>query len=117
VGEFSESAGDSHFTLFRTYVKQCQRGRIPAVVHVDGSARPQTVTRDRNPVLYDLLLAFERNAGAPVLLNTSFNVAGEPIVCTPEVGICTFLKTGLDLRVPEDLLVIRRWPGAPEDCG
>jgi len=120
AGDFFESAADNPFMLFRTYVKPCQRGRIPAVVHVDGSARPETVTRYQNPLLYDLLLAFERYAGVPVLLNTSFNAAGDPIVCSPGDAISTFLKTELNLLVLGEFLVIRRssaqqhWPAPRE---
>src|SRR5262249_41862141 len=62
----------------------CKRSTIPAVTHVDYSARVQTVDRERHPLLYRLLRAFHRKTGCPVLINTSFNVRGEPIVCTPE---------------------------------
>jgi carbamoyltransferase len=60
------------------------RERIAAVVHVDGSARPQVIERDVNPLYYDILVAFERRSGLPVLVNTSFNVHEEPIVNKPE---------------------------------
>ena len=60
-----------------------RRSEIPAVTHVDYSARVQTVSRDVNPAYYDLIAAFEERTGCPVLINTSFNVRGEPIVCTP----------------------------------
>jgi carbamoyltransferase len=59
------------------------RARIPAVVHVDGSARPQTIERASNPLYYDVIGAFERETGLPVLVNTSFNVHEEPIVNKP----------------------------------
>jgi len=71
--------------------------RIPAVTHVDGSARLQTVKREDNPVFYELLKEFGRLTGIPVLLNTSFNLKGEPIVCTPEDALKTFYRSGLDL--------------------
>jgi carbamoyltransferase len=108
AGEFFESAAASPFMLFRTFVKPCQRERIAGVVHVDGSVRPQTLTRGQNPLLYDLLLAFERRAEVPVLLNTSFNAAGEPVVCTPADAIAVFCKMGLDLLVLGEFLVVRR---------
>jgi carbamoyltransferase len=72
------------------------RSDIPAVTHIDYSARIQTVTPDDNPVYYDLLQAFEAQTGCPVLINTSFNVRGEPIVCTPEDAYRCFMRTHLD---------------------
>jgi carbamoyltransferase len=99
ASEYFESTTSSPFMLFRTFVKQDQRQRIAGIVHVDGSARPQTLTVGQNPLLYELLLAFERHAGVPVLLNTSFNAAGEPLVCTPADAVRTFLKTRLDVLV------------------
>ncbi|HUI80267.1 MAG TPA: carbamoyltransferase [Bryobacteraceae bacterium] len=73
------------------------RSEIPAVTHVDYSARIQTVSADTNPRFYNLLKAFERLTGCPVLVNTSFNVRGEPIVCTPEDAFRCFMGTEIDL--------------------
>ena len=73
------------------------RSEIPAVTHVDYSARVQTVHEDTNPRYYALLSAFERRTGCPVLVNTSFNVRGEPIVCTPEDAFRCFMGTELDV--------------------
>jgi carbamoyltransferase len=75
------------------------RSTIPAVTHVDCSARVQTVDRERNPLFYRLLRAFHRKTGCPVLINTSFNVRGEPIVCTPEDAYRCFLVTNMDVLV------------------
>jgi carbamoyltransferase len=75
------------------------RSTIPAVTHVDYSARIQTVERDGNPLLYDLLLRFERATGCAVLVNTSFNVRGEPIVCTPDDAYRCFVNTEMDYLV------------------
>src|SRR5688500_670622 len=72
------------------------RSDIPAVTHVDYSARIQTVTRDDNPEYYDLMKAFERLTGCAVIANTSFNVRGEPIVCTPEDAYRCFMRTEMD---------------------
>jgi carbamoyltransferase len=72
------------------------RSQIPAVTHVDDSARVQTVDRERNPRFHRLLRAFEHLTGCPVLVNTSFNVRGEPIVCTPDDALRCFLATDLD---------------------
>jgi carbamoyltransferase len=69
---------------------------LPSVTHVDGSARIQTLRRDQNPLYYDLLKAFERRTGCPVIVNTSFNVRGEPIVCSPEDAYRAFMRTEMD---------------------
>jgi carbamoyltransferase len=71
---------------------------VPATTHVDGSGRLQTVTRESNPRYYDLIAAFERRTGVPILLNTSFN-ENEPIVCRPEEALDCFLRTKMDLLV------------------
>jgi carbamoyltransferase len=73
-----------------------RRSQIPAVTHVDYSARVQTVLREDNPPYYDLIAAFEARTGCPVLVNTSFNVRGEPIVCTPEDAYRCFMRTNID---------------------
>ena len=84
------------------------RSDLPACTHVDGSARVQTVTRDDHPAFHALLSAFGRRTGVPVLLNTSFNQAGEPIVRTPSEALRCFLRAGLDSLVIERCLVERR---------
>ena len=73
-----------------------RRSQIPAVTHVDHSARVQTVTRAVHGVYYDLIAAFEKKTGCPVLINTSFNVRGEPIVCTPQEAYTCFMRTDID---------------------
>ncbi|MFE4514689.1 carbamoyltransferase [Kitasatospora sp. NPDC056783] len=80
-------------------VRQHQRDRLPAVVHVDGSARVQTVHRDTNPLVWNVIDAYRQLSGLPVVLNTSFNGADEPIVCTPSDAVATFLRCGLDALV------------------
>ena len=75
------------------------RSTLPAITHVDYSARIQTVERDDNPLLYDLLLRFERATGCGVLVNTSFNVRGEPIVCAPDDAYRCFVNTEMDYLV------------------
>jgi carbamoyltransferase len=83
------------------------RSEIPAVTHVDYSARLQTVDEARNPRFSRLLEAFDRLTGCPVLVNTSFNVRGEPIVCTPEDAYRCFLATDMDALVLEDIVVAK----------
>ncbi|MCH9729778.1 MAG: carbamoyltransferase [Actinomycetia bacterium] len=85
----------------RTEVNQV-RSSIPAVTHVDYSARIQTVSGDTNPFLHDVLAEFEELTGCPVIVNTSFNVRGEPIVCTPEDAYRCFMNTEMDYLVLED---------------
>jgi carbamoyltransferase len=72
------------------------RSTLPAITHVDYSARIQTVEREGHPLLYDLLLRFEQATGCGVLVNTSFNVRGEPIVCTPDDAYRCFMNTEMD---------------------
>ena len=91
--------------LIVTQVRPVARAQLPAVTHVDGSARVQTVTRLQNRRLWELLGAFERICGVPVLLNTSFNLKGQPIVCTPAEALDTFLVAGLDALVIGDFLI------------
>ncbi len=86
----------SPFMLFVYDVLPEVAGRIPAVRHVDGTARIQTVRRDQNPRYHDLLVAFEGLTGVPVLVNTSFNTRGEPVVCTPRDAIECFWTSPLD---------------------
>jgi carbamoyltransferase len=85
-----------------------QRSDIPAVTHVDYSARVQTVSRDTNPRFWDLLDAFRRLTGCAVLVNTSFNVRGEPIVCTPAEAYRCFMRTDLEFLVMGDYLLDKR---------
>ncbi|KAA3609443.1 MAG: hypothetical protein DWQ01_08910 [Planctomycetota bacterium] len=83
------------------------RSKIPAVTHVDGSARVQTVDPERHPRMHRLLSAFESSTGCPVLVNTSFNVRGEPIVCTPEDAFRCFMATDMDVLVIENFLLYK----------
>jgi carbamoyltransferase len=83
------------------------RSDIPAVTHVDYSARLQTIDPDRNPRMTSLLRAFFKRTGCPVLVNTSFNVRGEPIVCTPEDAYRCFLGTEMDALVLEDVVLLK----------
>src|SRR3954447_21232089 len=84
------------------------RERLAAITHVDGTARLQTLERSFSPRLYDLLHAYGRKTGIPVLLNTSFNLAGEPIVCTAQEGYSTFRRSGVDLLVVGNVRVRKR---------
>ena len=81
--------------------------KVPAITHVDGSARLQTVTASSNPRLYGLLRAFEVRTGCPILLNTSFNVRDEPIVCSPEDAYDCFMRTDIDALVLGDFVILK----------
>jgi carbamoyltransferase len=88
-------------------IREDRRSAIPAVVHVNGTARPQTVSKKTNPRYWQLIREFEKIAGVPMMLNTSFNVQ-EPIVCTPADAVRTYLASNFDALVLENHLVLRR---------
>jgi carbamoyltransferase len=103
--EVFEGEEDSPYMLIAKPVRPEWRDKIPGIVHVDGTARVQTVREATNPKLYRLLKEFEALTGVPVLINTSFNVKGEPIVETPDDAMQCFLATGIDHLVLHDTLV------------
>ena len=80
-------------------VKKAWRNKIPGVTHVDGTARVQTVSKEVNPSFYNLIFEFYKITKVPILINTSFNLNGEPIVCSPKDAIRTFFSCGLDILV------------------
>ncbi|MHB8957171.1 MAG: carbamoyltransferase family protein [Pirellulaceae bacterium] len=88
-------------------LRNAVRSVVPAITHVDYSARVQTVDQQRNPAYYRLLKAFERKTGCPVIINTSFNIRGEPIVCSPSEAYRCFLATNMDALVIENYLLIK----------
>jgi carbamoyltransferase len=107
ASEYFDIGHASPLMLFACPVRHEKRSIVPAVVHVDGTARPQTVTVEQNPPFHRLLAAFFERTGIPILLNTSFNDAGEPVVCTPRDAIRTYLNTDLDLLVCGNYIVER----------
>ena len=106
-----ESMAADHFDLDHPspfMLEVCRvtsRQYLPAVTHVDGSARVQTVKTGSNPRFELLLERFYRRTGCPILLNTSFNMRGEPIVCTASDAIICFVRSGIDLLVIEDFVI------------
>jgi len=106
--EVFEGEEESPFMLLVKAVRPQWRDKIPAIVHVDGTARVQTVRKDNNQRLYALLEEFNAITGVPVLLNTSFNVKGEPMVETPEDAMKCFLSTGLDYLVLHDIVIAKK---------
>jgi carbamoyltransferase len=95
-------------SLFGIEKLRLKRSELPAITHVDYSARVQTVTADTNPRFHALLKAFDERTGCAVLVNTSFNVRGEPIVCTPEDAYRCFMRTEMDYLVIEDFILDKR---------
>ncbi len=98
ASEWFEIDCDSPYMLLVAQVREGRR-TIPSVTHVDNSARLQTVTRAEAPLYYDLIREFERITGVPIVINTSFNVRGEPIVCTPRDAYLCFMRTHMDYLV------------------
>jgi carbamoyltransferase len=105
AGEYLEHACDSPFMILTNPVRPEKRGVIPSVTHVDGSARPQTVEKEINPLYWNLIDEFGKRTGVPVLMNTSFNLRGEAIVNTPTDAIRTFFSSGMDALVIGSYLV------------
>ena len=103
---FDLSVPSPHMLMTAT-VRPEWREKLPAVNHVDNSARVQAVRRDDEPFLHDLLTAMEQATNVPVLLNTSFNLRGEPIVESPADAVATFLRSNLDAMVIGNVLVDR----------
>jgi carbamoyltransferase len=136
VGEWFELDGDSPYMLLVADVKgerrlplpagaealwgieklNVPRSTVPAITHVDYSARIQTVRREVNPMYYDIMAAFYRQTGCPIIVNTSFNVRGEPVVCTPQDAYRCFMRTEMDVLVIENFLLERAaQPSMPQD--
>jgi carbamoyltransferase len=105
AGEYLESATDSPFMIVTAQVRPEKRSVIPSVTHVDGSARPQTVEKEINPLYWRLIDEFGKHTGVPVVMNTSFNLRGEAIVNTPTDAIRTFFSSGMDALVIGSFLV------------
>jgi carbamoyltransferase len=108
VGEYFDCPSASPYMLFNFTVAENKRQVIPAVTHVDNSSRIQTVSEKDNPFFYKLLRRFKELTGIPVLLNTSFNLRGHPIVNSPEDALAAFCSGGIDFLLLEDYLIDKR---------
>jgi carbamoyltransferase len=106
VSEWFEEDDDVPFMMQVFQIRAAKRAQIPAVTHVDGSGRLQTVKRSTNPLYYSIISAFRDLTGIPMVLNTSFN-ENEPVVCKPEEALDCFLRTSMDLLVLGPITVIR----------
>ena len=127
VSEWFEHSGESPYMLLVANIKKnirkkmsakenslfgidklnVQRSSIPAITHVDYSARLQTVHKKTNPLYHGLIKKFQDLTGCPILINTSFNVRGEPIVCTPEDAYRCFMRTEMDVLVLGDFILYK----------
>jgi carbamoyltransferase len=106
---------DAPYMLLIPPVRKEMQKKLPAITHVDGSARLQTVDKKTNPKYHALLSEFEKKAGVPVVLNTSFNVRGEPIVCTPEDAYSCYMRTGIDALVAGNYILTEKDPEQVEN--
>jgi len=93
---FIMNGKEAPYMIVAHYAREGIREKLPAVVHVDNSVRPQTVEKEINPLYWSLISEFKSLSGVPVVLNTSLNIKGEPMICRPEEAINCFLKTDLD---------------------
>ena len=116
-----DGAPDSPFMLLTARVRPDKQHLLPAITHVDGTARVQTVSREHNPLFYALIEEFGKLTGVPVLVNTSFNVRGEPIVCSPREAFNSFAHTDMDYLLLGNALIpssskrkLSRYPGQRE---
>ena len=113
--ERRELLDDGEPTDLRDWVNRI-RSDIPAVTHVDYSARVQTVSEESSPEFHAIIAEFDALTGCPVVINTSFNVRGEPIVCTPQEAYRCFMRTGMDYLVLGSYLLSKAdQPDAPDD--
>jgi carbamoyltransferase len=115
VGEWFEQDADVPFMMQVFQIREHKRAEVPAVTHVDGSGRLQTVRREHNPRYHRLIEAFFERTSVPMLLNTSFN-ENEPVVCAPEEALACFLRTRMDALVLGATLVARDREPAPPDA-
>jgi carbamoyltransferase len=107
VQDYFEWNRPSPYMLFVAQVREEKR-QVPAITHVDGSARLQTIKRDDHPLYYDVIKAFDTLTGCPIIINTSFNVRGEPIVCTPLDALRCFMNTEMDVLVLGSHIVLKK---------
>jgi len=105
--EYLIDSRDEEYMVTSFEVHDQKKDKIPAVVHEDGTARPQLVKKDVEPLYHSLIEAFYKLTGEGVVLNTSFNVRGEPVVCEPREAIRCFYDTGLDVLVLGNYIITK----------
>lgn len=107
VAEYFNCDIDDPFMTFTVNILPHQRTKVPGIVHVDGSCRLQSVAKEDQPVFHELISKFQELTGVPIVLNTSFNLAGEPIVCSPHDALRTFFTCGMDALVIGNFLITK----------
>ncbi len=117
LADYRREMTDEEKRLWGIEKLNVKRSEIPAVTHVDYSARIQTVRRETNPLYWEILDAFRRRTGCPLIVNTSFNVRGEPIVCTPEDSYRCFMRTEMDYLVLENFVLDKKQQPKFEEKG
>ena len=105
--ELCNEMNEEEKKLFGIEKLNIARSSLPAITHVDYSARVQTVSKKSNPRYYELIKAFKKRTGCPTIVNTSFNVRGEPIVCTPQDAYRCFMRTEMDVLVMQNILLLK----------
>jgi carbamoyltransferase len=108
LSEYFKFDGNSSFMLIAAKVKDDKKDKIPSVVHVDDTSRIQTVERENNEAYYNLISEFNKLTGVPLILNTSFNLGGDPIVETPTDALNTFLKTEIDYLILGNYIIEKK---------
>ena len=103
--QYSQYNEDDVTSQVSEHTKKHMRKLIPAVTHNDGTGRLQTITKKDNTKIYELITEFNKLTGVPIILNTSFNINGEPIVCSPADAIKTFYSSGIDYLVMGNFLI------------
>ena len=106
--EIRKKVSEGERQLFGLDKLRVTRSSIPAVTHVDYSARVQTVSKEDNPLYYQMIQKFDQKYGCPVIINTSFNVRGEPIVCTPDDAYLCFIRTNMDYLLMGNFLIEKK---------
>ena len=107
VETYIADPNEASFMIVAYHIREEMSAMLPSVVHVDGTIRPQAVTREANPLFHELLGHVGTHTGHPVVLNTSFNVRGEPIICTPRQALQCFYSTGLDALMLGNFLLTK----------
>jgi len=106
--DYLKGAAEAPFMIVAFPVREEKRALIPSAVHVDGTVRPQTIEKSASPLFYHLVETLGKHTGHPVVLNTSFNVRGEPIICTPLEALRCYFSTGMDALAIGDFLLRKR---------
>jgi carbamoyltransferase len=117
VGEYFSDGVKSPFMTLTFDVRKEKQSQIASITHVDGTARIQTVSRETNPRFWGLINEFKTQTGYGVIVNTSFNVRGEPVVCTPDQAYRCFMRTEMDYLVVGNYVFDKRTQPALEESG